>query len=378
MTQNHFIKIFALLISFNWLPQAKAQSPEQLLGQPYISLETKQFLSSLNTTKPTEEFLPYLRLYKQNYAEDGMALEFNSDIALYRIMLYDSGYAYKQYKRELPFGISWGMRLPAIEELTGIHDPMPNNEFATKLSTADYQIEFYFTNKKLAHLRITATIERLKNNAVILKQANATRLLPNGVVKEGDVIDGEGTMIWGNGAAAYQGEWSYGLPHGRGQYIDTFGNKYEGNFKLGFFWGQGKFYSKAYGYSHSGSYAMSKKHGEGRIQYANGVKYQGDWAQDAMHGYGLYTMGNRYKYKGQVQANQLTGQGTVETPEGTITGSFKNGKPHGVCTQATKDNLQQITGPFVNGKKNGTFKAIILGEERTIIYENDVEVVPQR
>jgi len=356
---------------------SNAQSPEKLLGLPYVDLETTNFLNTLTTEEPTEEFLPYLRLYRQNYFDDGISIDFNSDIAAYRILLYDSGYSYKQYTKQLPFNIKWGMKLLEIEDLTGVHDPVKGNKFATILLNEDYQMEFFFTSKKLSHLRITASENTLKKYTEKLQIANQMRLMPNGEATEGNVIDGTGTMVWGKGSAVYSGQWSYGLPHGRGQYVDTFGNKYEGDFKLGFFWGQGEFYSKLYQYSYSGSYAMSTKHGEGRIQYANNVKYQGFWVQDNMHGAGVYSVGKRYTYKGFVYNNKLTGKGTVLTPEGTITGSFRNGKPHGICTQTTKDNLQSLTGPFTDGKKNGKFTALIMGEERIIFYENDVEAVPQ-
>ena len=74
--------------------------------------------------------------------------------------------------------------------------------------------------------------------------ATGIRLIPDGKKIDGNIVDGQGSMKWGDGVAVYKGEWTYGVPHGKGQYVDSFGNKYEGDFKLGFFWGQGKFYSK--------------------------------------------------------------------------------------------------------------------------------------
>ena len=371
------IKNIFIAGSFLLLFQANAQTSEEILGQPYVAMETTNFLLKLRTSKPNEEFLPYLRLYRLSYALDGISIDFNSDIAAYRISLYDSGYTYQRYKQPLPFNIKWGMSLLEIEELTGVHDPVKGNEYATTLISEGYQMECYFTNKLLSHIRLTASVRSLQTHTEKLKVANQMRLLPNGVIKEGNVIDGSGTMIWGNGTTVYKGEWSYGLPHGRGEYLDTFGNRYAGDFKLGFFWGQGNFYSKAYGYSYSGTYAMSSKHGEGRIQYSDDTKYQGYWVQDNMHGGGVYSMGTRYIYKGEIVQNKLTGQGVVETPDGTISGIFKDGKPNGMCTQTSKDNIQSITGPFKNGKKNGKFTALVLGEERIIYYENDIEILPK-
>lgn len=358
------------------LTNVAAQSSEQILGKPYVALETTAYIDALTTEKPEEVFLPYLQLYRQSYYADGLSIDYNSDVAVYRIMLYDSGYSYNRYSLPLPYDLQWGMTLPQIEQITEIHDPMEGNEFATVLSSPEYTMECYFTSKKLSHIRISATQKTLLENKEALLEANRMRLLPNGTPTEGNVRDGEGTMIWGNGAAVYKGQWSYGLPHGRGQFVDSFGTKYEGDFKLGFFWGQGDFYSKLAGYSYSGAFAMSSKHGQGRIHYTNDVKYQGDWVKDNMHGSGVYSIGDRFLYKGDVVQNALTGKGVVKTPDGTISGTFRNGKPNGICTQTTKDNLQTLTGPFVDGKKNGTFQATILGEERVIVYDNDVEVVP--
>jgi hypothetical protein len=376
MFKKYSSKLF-LAVSLLLLYRADAQTSDKILGQPYVALETTDFLLNLSTNKPSEEFLPYLRLYRLSYYQDGISIDFNSDIAVYRVSLYDSGYTYQRYKQPLPFEIKWGMSLLEIEELTGIHDAVKGNEYATTLISEDYQMECYFTDKLLSHMRLTASVKVLQKHTEKLKAANQMRLLPNGVVKEGNVIDGSGTMIWGNGTAVYKGKWSYGLPHGRGEYLDTFGNRYAGDFKLGFFWGQGDFYSKAYGYSYSGAYAMSSKHGEGRIQYNDDTKYQGYWVQDNMHGGGVYSIGNRYIYKGEVVQNKLTGQGIVETPDGTISGTFKEGKPNGVCTQTSKDNIQSITGPFKNGKKDGKFSVTVLGDIRTVYYENDIEILPK-
>lgn len=374
MVKKHIKNIFFLgaILLFS---QAKAQSVEDILGHTFVADETTNFIKKLSTATPEEEFLPYQRMYRQNYFADGISLDYNSDIAVYRVMLYDSGYTYQQYAHKMPYGLSWGMKLPEIEDITGIHDPMDKNEFATVLSQDDYTIEFYFTSFKLSHMRITASLKTLEKNKEEIAKANTLRLLPNGVVKEGDVISGNGTMIWGNGVSVYKGEWSYGLPHGRGQYVDTFGTKYEGDFKLGFFWGQGDFFSKAYGYSYSGAYAMGTKHGEGRAQYTNSAKYQGEWVRDNMHGSGVYSIGKRYVYKGEMNQNAITGEGILNTPDGSVVGSFRNGKPHGICTQTTIDNVQSVTGPFVDGKKNGKFTAYVLGEERIIYYENDIEIV---
>ena len=119
---------------------------------------------------------------------------------------------------------------------------------------------------------------------------------------------------------------------------------------------------------------MSKKHGEGRIGYSNKTSYVGEWQQDKMHGQGTYNINDRYSYTGRLVNNTFNGRGTLKTPDGLIDGYFKNGKPHGKCTQSTADGIQSLTGNFVNGKKNGLFDVTILGNKSTITYQDDIEI----
>jgi len=351
-----------------------AQSPENMIGKPYTNSEVANFLKPYQKSKPVESFLPYLRLYKIDYKENGFGLAFNTDISLYMVTLFDSGYSYQKYTGSMPFNIQWGMNIDQIQEKSGGLDFVSENPFQRRMNTDDFQIDFYFENGKLYHLKITATLKTLQENRESIIAATGIRLVPDGQKINGNTVDGVGSMMWGEGTAKYQGEWSYGVPHGKGQYIDSFGNKYEGEFKLGFFWGQGEFYSKIYQYSYSGSFAMSKKHGKGRIGYSNKTTYLGDWQQDKMHGQGTYTIKDRYSYTGILVNNSFSGRGTLTTPDGIIDGYFKNGKPHGVCTQATKDGLQSIKGHFENGKKNGVFDVTIMGNKSTIQYQDDIEI----
>lgn len=369
-----FHKTFYFIIFIALHFNVFSQTPEQLLGKPYTSIKITDFLRSIDAQKPTESFLPYLRLYKMDYYAKGISMEYNTDISLYQIALYDSGFSYAQYQNTLPFAVQWGMNIDQIQALAGGLDFVSENQYVRRLSTEDYQMDFYFLDSELYHIRITATLIKIRKNKNDIIAATGIRLIPDGKKIEGNILDGVGTMMWGDGAAKYRGDWSYGLPHGRGQYIDSFGNKYEGEFKLGFFWGQGEFYSKSYKYSYSGSFAMSKKHGEGRIGYANKTSYLGDWQQDKMHGQGTYSIKDRYTYIGTFKENKFTGRGTLNTPDGIIDGYFKDGKPHGVCTQSSADGLQSITGNFKNGKKNGTFKVTMLGSESIITYEDDIEI----
>ena len=94
-----------------------------------------------------------------------------------------------------------------------------------------------------------------------------------------------------------------------------------------------------------------------------------------MEGQGKYYQGESYLYIGDMKNNAFNGKGTLTTPEGTVTGSFKNGKPHGVCKQISNDEQQWAEGNYTNGKKNGKFKISSNGLERNVTYEDDIEII---
>ncbi len=353
----------------------EAQSPLTYLGKGLNSMEVSQYTSKLDKNETIESFLPFQKTYKLDYLSSGATLEYNSDMGLYRISMYDSGYTYDQYKLELPYGLKWGMKESQIVAKIGNLEENRENPFK-KLYTTDTDVtEFYFLDGQISVIKVTATTQKLKETYVDVYSGWGVRLLPDGVPVSGDVISGNGVMKWGNNLAVYEGEWSYGLPHGKGEYIDSFGNKYSGEFKLGFFWGEGAYYSATKGYSYTGSYLMGKRHGNGKVTYVNKSGYEGDWFQDMMHGTGVYIMGTSYYYEGEMKNNNFNGKGYLKTPDGSITGSFKDGKPHGYCEQITEDKSQAMKGRWVNGKKQGKFTLVAFGIEKQMVFENDIEII---
>ena len=222
-----------------------------------------------------------------------------------------------------------------------------------------------------------ASQEFAVNSALNSVASWGLRLLPDGRVVSGNVLDGEGVMVWGENAASYDGDWMYGLPHGIGTYIDSFGNQYAGEFKLGFFWGVGSYSSAFYNYDYDGMFIMGKRHGKGEMRYQNGIKYSGDWVQDKMEGIGQYSMGAQYYYQGSMENNSFNGKGVLTTPDGYIKGKFKDGKPHGYCEQYSNQSSQTLSGYWQNGKKEGEFNLNAFGFDRKVIFKNDIEVMPE-
>jgi hypothetical protein len=353
----------------------KAPTPLEALGKGLNSVEVSNFTSSFNHDKRVESFLAFLKTYKLDYLEDGVTLEYDAQMSLYKIVMFDSGYSYGRYQNELPFKLRWGQTLEEIEKEHSFLDEVSDNPYKRRQTNENYTLDYYFTSGRLSSLKITASNDLLKKELNTTFKAWGFRLLPDGLAVDGDVMSGSGTMTWGDNAAIYKGEWSYGLPHGKGEYSDTFGNKYNGEFKLGFFWGEGQFYSKQQNLSYTGAYVMGKRHGKGKISYSSKVGYVGDWFQDEMRGQGVYLMGTDYYYQGEMFNNNINGKGTLHTPDGRVSGTFKNGKPHGYCEQSTKDGLQSLNGNWRNGKKEGKF-LLISGETETVkYYKNDIEVL---
>ncbi|MBT8326265.1 MAG: hypothetical protein KJP21_00995 [Bacteroidia bacterium] len=368
-------RVLLLVASFVVLSNVTAQSPLTYLGKGLNSLEVVNYTSKLERNETIESFLPFQKTYKLDYLSSGATLEYNSDMGLYRISMYDSGYTYNQYALELPYGLSWGMTESQIEAKIGNLEENRENPFK-KLYTTDNDItEFYFLDGQISVIKVTATTQKLKEHYISVYRGWGVRLLPDGQYVSGDVVSGNGIMKWGKDIAIYEGEWSYGLPHGKGEYIDSFGNKYSGEFKLGFFWGEGAYYSKTKGYSYTGNYVMGKRHGKGKVTYVNKSGYDGGWFQDLMQGKGVYVMGTSYYYEGEMVNNNFNGKGYLKTPDGSITGSFKDGKPHGYCEQVSEDKTQAMKGNWVNGRKEGSFTLYAFGTEKKMYFENDIEII---
>ncbi|HAV26551.1 MAG TPA: hypothetical protein DCX01_10275, partial [Bacteroidetes bacterium] len=195
-----------LFVSINL---CSAQSPTSLIAQPYNSLELTTLRASFDTLNPVREaMIPATRVYQEEYMAEGISMQYNRDFALIRISLYDSGYTYKAYKHELPKNTKWGMTLDQVQKRTGLLDIDEVNIYVRRNVTEDDVTDFYFTDGKLDHIKITATIVSLENNLANVVKSSGARLLPDGKPREGNVVDGFGTMTWADGASMYKGQWS--------------------------------------------------------------------------------------------------------------------------------------------------------------------------
>ncbi|MBR9917113.1 hypothetical protein GYB29_05390 [bacterium] len=352
--------------------QASAQDVHQLLGKAINDREVDNFISELQDYE--ESFLPYAKIYKITSWSSGVELEFNSDFVVSKVSLYDSGYRFSQFKGQLPFKVQWGWDSTQVQNITNYLIFNEKNNFIKSFNGPGYWEDYYFRNNQLELIRITTDTGVMINaSKKAVLQAFGTRLYPTGKKKSGNILDGYGTMHWAGGDYRYEGEWSYGVPHGKGTYIDSAGNTYQGEFKLGFFWGDGVYKTKTYTYD--GEFVMGKIHGEGAIEYANGVNYSGTWFQGTMDGYGTYRLNASNYYVGDMANNTFNGKGVLYTKDGFIKGTFKDGKPHGYCVQHATESGISLKGNWVNGSKEGEFIRNMFGYDAKVYFKNDIEVV---
>jgi len=141
------------------------------------------------------------------------------------------------------------------------------------------------------------------------------------------------------GKMVYEGEFSGGLPHGRGTSVDYNGERYEGQFVSG------------------------KPEGKGKL-YVNGkLTYDGDWKLGLMDGAGIeYGKNGSQVYEGEYARGRRTGYGVgydEATGEREYAGNWLNGKQHG-AGRLYDPNTQDLAfiGRFVYGKKEGEGSAV--------------------
>lgn len=110
-------------------------------------------------------------------------------------------------------------------------------------------------------------------------------------------------------------------------------------------------------YEGEGTLFSKKRHGKGKMTYANGEIYEGEWTDDVRCGQGeLYkpkSWGKLYSYKGEWKNDELNGFGTFTDGYTTYSGSFVGGKYNGKGTLTKKIGSLTYVGEFKDGQKHG-------------------------
>jgi hypothetical protein len=93
--------------------------------------------------------------------------------------------------------------------------------------------------------------------------------------------------------------------------------------------GLGYGYDADSGTRYNGEWLYGQREGTGTLELANGTVYRGQFKNDKPHGRGK-SMGTEGSYIGDFEAGQRQGTGELRTSSHTYSGTFQNGKPHGI------------------------------------------------
>ena len=135
------------------------------------------------------------------------------------------------------------------------------------------------------------------------------------------------------GGAVYRGDWDQDQKSGFGTQTNSDGSKYEGEFK------------------------MNQYHGNGSMWIKKGKKsvkqYTGGWIDGQMCGFGTYYLDNGDVYKGQWVANKRAGEGRIDYPNGDyFIGQWVVDVQRGFGTMYLK-NGNVFEGLYRDGVKDG-------------------------
>jgi SH3-like domain-containing protein len=103
--------------------------------------------------------------------------------------------------------------------------------------------------------------------------------------------------------------------NGRGIYLYSNGEKYDGEFKNGELSGHGT-YTYLDGSKYEGEFANGVRHGQGTLKIIDGMTYVGHWANDLPNGQGVKTLADGMQYSGEFKNGLMYGSGRIVMPDG--------------------------------------------------------------
>lgn len=221
----------------------------------------------------------------------------------------------------------------------------------------------------------------------VLDTSYCTITFPDGTVYSGRLIEGKisgsGTMTYPNGDK-YAGAYKNGKRNGKGTYIWKSGDQYDGNWIDDAMSGDGtysfadgsnvfgKFKDNKYLDSEKGKYIYTTTSGDSvtvdfsqisklkeatyTVVYSNGDSYTGTAENGKWSGKGKYTWKSGASYDGEWSDGTMNGSGTLYYAKSQngykLVGTFKDGKPTGVCTYYSNENnlSESYKTTWENGK----------------------------
>ena len=122
------------------------------------------------------------------------------------------------------------------------------------------------------------------------------------------------------------------------------GNRYEGEWQRGKYWGQGKL-TRPDGYEYEGGWRKGKQHGKGKEKFADGLmeSYEGEYFDGVRHGKGLLKWLNGDSYEGEFANGKREGNGKMTVMRDGRTfiyeGDWERDKQHGNASVMDMDGL---------------------------------------
>ena len=128
----------------------------------------------------------------------------------------------------------------------------------------------------------------------------------------------------------YEGEWYYGMRHGKGICIYSDGLMYEGSWVGNKEHGKGMLMTGDRQIIYSGDWLEGYMHGFGTYNFGNGDRYMGDWREGNRHGKGDYSFRDGCRYSGEWKDNRRSGRGVFVWPDGSYySGDWEHAQRHG-------------------------------------------------
>lgn len=138
---------------------------------------------------------------------------------------------------------------------------------------------------------------------------------------------GRGVYMSGDGQEIYDGEWEYGVKHGKAKEILK-GVIYKGLFCKGEKTGASVQLELPNGDRYEGSMVNGKKHGRGKYKWSNEDEYDGDFVEDRLEGTGRWVR-QQDEYAGQLKDGVWQGRGVRRWDIYEYEGEFDEGRMHG-------------------------------------------------
>ncbi|XP_061189942.1 MORN repeat-containing protein 1-like isoform X2 [Saccostrea echinata] len=183
-----------------------------------------------------------------------------------------------------------------------------------------------FDNFKLPYLKPPSTLPVRPRRQISERREYTVNPFPKRA-------SGHGIYQYENKYFRYEGQWRGGIKHGQGKLQMADGSYYEGTFTNGEIDGKGMRYFSQTGNKYTGQFCKGELHGRGMMVYADGSVYDGEWYKNRKHGYGVM---------------KTLGMDSDEVYEGGYEGNMKHGV--GVMMYANGDRYEGI---WVNDIREG-------------------------